>query len=300
MQLKKCHYAVIGGDLRQVYLSRELLAEQNYVCHYALCQPIESLQLPYDMFLSVSAASLEDAVENADYLICPVPLSKDGLFLNQNTETENISLQKLLSLLKPGQLFCAGCIPEHFLKAASRQGVFVHDFMQDEALAYFNSIATAEGIICEAIKNSPLNLRRSRCAVLGYGKCGKTIANYLKGMFCHVTVVMRSERKLAEGAVMMDEAMDFEAFANRIEEYDFIFNTIPQVLLTRKVLEKVKSSALILDIASFPGGVDFAAAKELGIKAVFAPGLPGKYAPCSSAKALKASMNKAKKNLEKE
>ncbi len=294
MQLKKYPYAVIGGDLRQVYLAKELLMEQNYVCHYALCQPIELLSG------AVLADSLEEALENADNILCPIPLTKDGLFLNQNTEKENISIQKLLSHLKPGQLFCAGCIPENFSKAASRQGVFIYDYMKDDALACFNSIATAEGIICEAIKNSPLNLRRSKCAVLGYGKCGKTLANYLKGMFCHVTVVMRSERKLAEGAVMMDEAMDFAAFASRIGEYDFIFNTIPEVMLTENVLVGVKSSALILDIASAPGGVDFAAAKEMGIKAVFAPGLPGKYAPASSAKALKASVHKAKKNLERE
>ncbi|MBO5303555.1 MAG: dipicolinate synthase subunit DpsA [Lachnospiraceae bacterium] len=293
MQLNKYSYAVLGGDLRQVYLVKELAAEQKKVCHYAL--PVSC-----DLAWGSLKDSLEDVIENTDTVLGPIPLSRDGVSLNQNGEKEEISLQELLRLLKPGQLFCAGCIPDSFSKAASKKGVFLYDYMKDDALAYFNSIATAEGIICEAIKNSHVNLRRSKCAVLGYGKCGKTLANYLKGMFCHVTVVMRSERKLAEGAVMMDNAMDFAAFSKEIGEFDFIFNTIPQVLLTEKLLAGVKSSALILDIASAPGGVDFEAAKEMGIKAVFAPGLPGKYAPHSSAKAIKESVYKAKKSLERE
>ena len=39
----------------------------------------------------------------------------------------------------------------------------------------------------------------------------------------------------------------------------------------------------ILDIASKPGGTDFACARECGIRADLALGLPGKYAPKESA-----------------
>ena len=39
---------------------------------------------------------------------------------------------------------------------------------------------------------------------------------------------------------------------------------------------------LIIDLASVPGGVDFAAAKDKGIEAVWALSLPGKYAPESA------------------
>ena len=43
---------------------------------------------------------------------------------------------------------------------------------------------------------------------------------------------------------------------------------------------------MILDMASAPGGVDYEACKELGISAALLPGLPGKYAPASSAEIL--------------
>lgn len=43
------------------------------------------------------------------------------------------------------------------------------------------------------------------------------------------------------------------------------------------------ADAYILDIASKPGGTDFACARECGIRADLALGLPGKYAPKESA-----------------
>ena len=36
---------------------------------------------------------------------------------------------------------------------------------------------------------------------------------------------------------------------------------------------------LLIDLSSVPGGIDFGAAKDIGIKAVWALSLPGKYAP---------------------
>lgn len=40
--------------------------------------------------------------------------------------------------------------------------------------------------------------------------------------------------------------------------------------------------ALVIDLASRPGGVDFAAAAELGVRCVWALSLPGKVAPVTA------------------
>ena len=47
-------------------------------------------------------------------------------------------------------------------------------------------------------------------------------------------------------------------------------------------LAKTASNALVIDLASMPGGVDFRAAERLGIKAIHALSLPGKVAPKTS------------------
>lgn len=52
------------------------------------------------------------------------------------------------------------------------------------------------------------------------------------------------------------------------------------------MLERVSKDAVIIDIASIPGGTDFEYAELLGIKAQLAPGLPGMVAPKSAGKIL--------------
>ena len=60
---------------------------------------------------------------------------------------------------------------------------------------------------------------------------------------------------------------------------DTVINTIPAPVLPRKMLEKLPRGALIIDLASLPGGTDFDAAEALGIRAEHALALPGKCAP---------------------
>ena len=64
---------------------------------------------------------------------------------------------------------------------------------------------------------------------------------------------------------------------------DFIFNTIPAPVLTNTLLEQISPSALLLDLASAPGGFNLEKAKSMGKNAHLLLGLPGKYAPLSSA-----------------
>lgn len=334
-------YAVIGGDMRQVYLVEELAHHTNRICHYALCAapdiqqatrqsiqlaPTPNMQLTSppnvqlasspnvqlapspnvqlasppnvqpkplhrsDITYVAAAASLSEICTTSSCIIGPIPFSKKETFLNQSVSNEDIPINQILSYLSPGQSFFAGCIPEDFKADALKLGIHVHDLMQNSSLSYFNSIATAEGAISEAITLSPINLHQSSCAVLGYGKCGRTISHYLKGMFCRTFVVARKEEDRASAALTADRTGTLEDFEKYVENFDFIFNTIPTTVVTSNFLSRMKSSVTIIDIASNPGGVDFTAANELGIRALLCPGLPGKYAPSSSARAIKETI----------
>ncbi|NLT20345.1 MAG: dipicolinic acid synthetase subunit A, partial [Syntrophomonadaceae bacterium] len=67
---------------------------------------------------------------------------------------------------------------------------------------------------------------------------------------------------------------------------DFVYNTIPNMILTKDVLTHANPDILIIDLATQPGGTDFEAANQLGLKAILAPGLPGKVAPVYAGKIL--------------
>mgnify|MGYP000791226878 FL=1 len=62
-----------------------------------------------------------------------------------------------------------------------------------------------------------------------------------------------------------------------------LVNTVPAPVATGAIIHELPRDAYILDIASKPGGTDFACARECGIRADLALGLPGKYAPKESA-----------------
>ena len=66
--------------------------------------------------------------------------------------------------------------------------------------------------------------------------------------------------------------------------FNFIYlldglNTIPVLVLPRALLQQLPPGALVVDLASEPGGVDFTAAQALGVQAVQALALPGRCAP---------------------
>jgi dipicolinate synthase subunit A len=71
-----------------------------------------------------------------------------------------------------------------------------------------------------------------------------------------------------------------------------LVNTVPAPVVTRSIIQELPRDAYILDIASMPGGTDFACAKECGIRADLVLGLPGKYAPKESAYILERSIER--------
>lgn len=280
MKTTEYDFTVIGGDLRQVFLKQELEKKGFAVCHYGLCAA-----LPDD---TSHASSLAQALALAPAVLAPIPIaSKNHLNCRASEIPEQeLPLSALLDWLHSGQKLFAGCIPSSFSREARAKGIDLFDYMEDEELAVYNSIATAEGAIAEAITKSPRNLHKSKCLVLGYGRCGKTLAACLKGLFCRVTVCARNPRIRAEAAVTADHVISPDGLDGNLGQYDFIFNTIPCQLLDARRLSTADGGTLILDLASAPGGVDQKAASSLKLSAFQCPGLPGKYAPRSSAEAM--------------
>lgn len=288
MEYTKFDYAVIGGDMRQVYLAGELAHYQNRVTYYALMASPDKKRCTGSSCVKASL-SLEEACARSQCIICPIPFCKKaGTISGQGGE--DLSLDLLLSFLHCGHYLFGGNIPEDFCRAAKSKGVLVWDLLKEDRLTFYNTIATAEGAICEAISKSPCNLHKSHCAVLGFGRCGSTLAQYLKGMSCHVHIFSRDCLECAKAAITADTANNLLDLEEKAGSFDFIFNTIPAPVITGEILGKMKRSAAIIDIASAPGGVDYEAAVRLGIKALLCPGLPGKYAPMSTAGAVKTSI----------
>ena len=86
------------------------------------------------------------------------------------------------------------------------------------------------------------------------------------------------------------EPLEFRLIDAEIGRFKVIFNTVPDMVLTKERLMLADRNVLIIDLASEPCGTDFNAAEELGITAKKALGLPGKFAPKTAGEILKETV----------
>jgi dipicolinate synthase subunit A len=156
------------------------------------------------------------------------------------------------------------------------------EYREMDEFAIWNSIPSAEGAIQMAMEATPFTLFGSRSLVVGFGRTGKALALLLKGLGSEVSVAARSELDWARIWAAGYRYVPWERLAAAVAESDVIFNTVPAPVLTREVLSGAQSHAVIIDVASAPGGTDFDAARERGITARLAPGLPGIVAPVTA------------------
>lgn len=163
-----------------------------------------------------------------------------------------------------------------------------YEYMADDATAYKNSVATAEGVIAETIIRSDININGSNCLITGYGRCARIIADRFKALNSNVTIIERTGHKRAQARAYGYNAIDFNSdnssdYYNDFNKYDYVINTVPQMVVDKHMLEHFNRNVTIIDIASKPGGVDYDYCKKNNINAVNALGLPGKYSPKTSA-----------------
>ena len=163
-----------------------------------------------------------------------------------------------------------------------------YEYMADDATAYKNSVATAEGVIAETIIRSDININGSNCLITGYGRCAGIIADRFKALNSNVTIIERTGQKRAQARAYGYNAIDFNPdnssdYYNDFNKYDYVINTVPQMVVDKHMLERFNRNVTIIDIASKPGGVDYDYCKKNNINAVNALGLPGKYSPKTSA-----------------
>ena len=136
---------------------------------------------------------------------------------------------------------------------------------------------TAEGAI--ALLRPETGLSGAHILLLGYGRIARLLARELQKAGALVTAAARSGEQRAWAEAEGIEALPLDALSGALDRFDVIIGTIPAPVLTEQLLALVRKDALLLELASAPGGIDAAAAHERGLRYIRAPGLPAKYAP---------------------
>ncbi len=242
-----------------------------------------------DVRLTAAAAELCDA----GYTQLQPEQAEQAAFILLGVPTKD--LQPHLSVLrcvKAGTVLFAGAVSQAARLAAADLSLPVIDYMDSEELALFNAIPTAEGALGILLGATPDTLCGARVLLLGYGRVAQALLPRLQGLGAQVTVAVRSRAAAARAQLLCAKTAlltgrsDDPVLLQQVNQADIVVNTAPQLLVTKQVLSAMRGSVFVLDLASAPGGVDLAAAKNLGIAAIHAPGLPGKWAPAAAGRAV--------------
>ena len=268
-------FAIVGGDRRSALLAELLLRDGHKVHSFAL----EKAELPGEI---PKDGCLQSCVYAADCVILPVPAEKGG-FLNAPLSSEELSMPALLEALWPGQLLIGGRLSDRSVTLALRGKLRVADVLHRQELAVYNAALTAEGAVGRLIDGSERAIWGSQVLVLGWGRIGRILALRLDALGAEVTVAARGKADRAMAAALGCRAVDYSELEGLVGDFDFIVNTVPARVLTEAMLCLISPEALLLELASPPGGFDRSLAENIGLRVQAAPGLPGATAPYTAA-----------------
>ena len=278
-------FLILGGDLRNIKLAEMLNNDNNKVFSYGL----ENSKEMQENSQIEKIQNLANAMDKVDIIIAPTPFSIDNENINSPFSSESIKINQLLKNNK-NKIFIAGGIKDKIKEQLEENYLSVIDVMKREELAILNTIATAEGAIEVAIKNTDKILQGSKVLILGFGRVAKIVANKFSMLSTNVTCAARKISDLAWIQAYGYEAININDMLYDLKDFDIIINTVPQIIIKEKELKHMKSDVLLIDLASAPGGMDFDIARQMEINCVWALALPGKIAPVSSAKFIKEAI----------
>ncbi len=269
---------IIGGDMRMVYLAEKAVNDGLTLRVYGIDKKFLNPKIE-------ACDKLEYAIDESKFIVLPLPVLKDEKFINapclENIENK-ITAESVLDRLNESHIVLGGNISKKLKEDLGKRNIKFFDYFESERLVMKNAAITAECAIMLAIQNSAASLLQSRCVIVGFGRIAKFLARGLQGLGARVTIAARSEAARLEASLFGCEAYDIIEMKKALGEADFIFNTVPSVVIGYEELMEIREDCVVIELASKPGGIDLEVAEKLNIKPIIAMSLPGRFAPKAS------------------
>ncbi|MDO4541942.1 MAG: dipicolinate synthase subunit DpsA [Bacillota bacterium] len=275
--------AILGGDIRETVVANTLIKSGYKIKVFGL--PKDHLTDP-----AVEREEISEALYGADAVILPVKgVDEEGYlyspWLEKKGEKVKITKEMLVDLSSNAVIY-VGVASKYLQAMAVSASLVVVPVMELDPIAVPNAVPTAEGALSVAIEHSPYTVKGSRTLILGFGRVGKATAALFRSVGSKVSLCSRNEQEIREALANGYDMRRYSGLTRVLPRSDIIINTVPALVLTGEYLSHVGKNAIIIDLASKPGGVDFKAAADLGIPAYHSLGLPGKCAPITAGEIL--------------
>ncbi|SDT46966.1 dipicolinate synthase subunit A [Paenibacillaceae bacterium GAS479] len=268
---------LIGGDARQLEVIRRL-SELDASLTVSGFDGLRTL--PGD----ISNSELrEELFDKADAIILPAVGTDDsGLIPAAFSDNELLLTDAMLARLPKHCTIYSGMARPFLKDICQKHGIGLVELFERDDVAILNSIPTAEGAVKMAIEHTDITLHGSTSMVLGLGRTGLTLVRTLQGMGARVLAGVHLPEHYSRAVEMGAKPFYTRDLQDYAANIDLLFNTIPTMIVTAQMIARMPSRAVIIDLASKPGGTDFRFAEKRGLKAILAPGLPGIVAPVTA------------------
>lgn len=260
---------IIGGDNRFISLEKTL-KDNNFKVETS--------------YLNSNDENLK-SLNDFDIIFLPIPFSKNN-FLNAPFYHKNITTESIFSSLKNFKGKIIGGFDKNSEETLKNMNLNFKNILKDEKFTLINAIITAEGTIEKLIHESEESLFELKVCITGYGRVSKSLARRLKPLCKELVVYNNPSINFVYAQIDNIKVRHLDNFKNEGKNFNIIINTIPSLIIDKKVLNTLNENTLIMDLASLPGGVDFEYAKEIGIITHHYLGVPGKVSSKSSSNAI--------------
>lgn len=282
---EKYVFSILGGDRRQAVIAKNLMLNNHTVKIYGVNEAYEEIG-GAEIF-----SSAEKAISGSHFVLLPLPVSRDNINLYSNVTygCRDVKLDDIIDYAVKANCksILGGMFPKSMLERAKSKDISIYDYYKRNGLQLKNALPSAEGALMIAMENTDKVIKNMSVMICGYGRIGKCLAEVLHNVGAYVTVMARRDESLCEAAMMgygtlKIDLNNVDDMIDVIKKCDVIFNTVPSIVFTQKIVENALKNNLYIEIASSPGGIDLAAARSTGTRVVCAPSLPGKYAPVTA------------------
>jgi dipicolinate synthase subunit A len=264
---------MLGGDKREQEIARLAAATGAQVRAHGFPWPERGIMGV--QHLNDPAAVLK----GARFALFPIPgIAASGALFAPAAAAPIVPDRAMLAGMAPRAHIILGWADTNLKANAATLSIELHEYEWDRSLMLQRTPAIIEGLLKIVIENTAITIHNANACVVGQGTIGAVLARYLVALGAHTHVAARNAEQRAAAYVAGATPHLLGDLAALAPSLDLVFSTVPSRVVGEDVLSRLPKTALIVDLAAPPGGVDFEAAKRLGLNVIWGRGL-GSRAP---------------------
>lgn len=250
----------LGGDKRYLQAISELQKKHNVsVCGYDTVD------------IDVKKENI-NFINLKDYKVIIFPMSGINDENVVKSLDGDIKVDNLNNIDKNSIIF-TGLITEK-LKELGNDNII--SFLSFEDIRDLNNKITVDGIE-DDIKDKD----KTTISILGYGNIGKELYSRLSSKNIKCIVGDIDEEKISKLPNKFNTT-NLDDFKKAVSESSIIINTVPHNIISDEIIKSLNNKTYILDIASYPHGINKESVLKNSLNYNLYLGIPGKYNPNES------------------